>query len=345
MRSLFLSLCLLCFSVTAHAAGPALKSEEAYAMALFPQSAGWKLVSELPFPEELNDPKLAGELELMLQLSGELGSALCSERQSPIQALLERDGPGRMHMADLNGDGLPDIFYTGYSTCREGTSSLIWFATPSGSYKIEKNSEVRGKIVLLQHPEAERPPQFITWSPGCCGDSRDTYTIANIVDGGSWVRYANNWMLNPPGFLPGRHSGGITHQERLAVPGLLVLRLSPKIDDEYDHGFSDAWDIVSLGNIQAVYACQGIDLNNGATLLAWSEDGEWGLLALNAGHELTELFSTGYPDKVELGWAHKSQFRTAPEHDLTNPQMNVPADKAADARAGALPKSDKPTKE
>ena len=348
MRKALLFVSLLYSILAAPYVIAAEKPEAAYARALFPESAAWRAIEQFPFPDELESPELVDELELLLKLSGDYGRAFCSDSEFPMQKLLEFGQPlnmtsrgckdpsvspneraslGRFAKADLNGDGLSDIFYTGYSPCLEGTYSMIWFATPAGSYRIEKNSKIPGKIMLVQPVEPGQAPQFVTWSPGCCGDSRDTYAIGNVIDDASHTRYANNWMRDPAVFLPGFASGQTAGEKtRVIVPGLLLLRLSPKTDDEYDHGTSEAWDITSLGNIQSIYACNAIGpyLNSSASLLARSEDGEWGLLALDAEHGLAELFGIGYPEHVQLGWAHESQFRTIEKHERALSAAGIP---------------------
>lgn len=260
---------------------------------LFPETATWTSINKMPTLGKACLTRIEGELR-SAYLSSKLSNKHESKGCSFISRLFEDidDYAGFFHEADIDSDGVDDIIYSGWALCTEGYVTIIWFG--SDTHFVVRQESLWQTRTLSIFPD--NPPRLGSVAVGCCSDPEDEYLLGTLV--------------NPRMHGQRRITKHTTIPEVLLEPTKfrvraeeLVLRSSPKVEDQYDELASEFMFAAVFGNILSRYL-PGME----GTILGQDKQGtssHWYFVLLDGDWS---RFRTHSPFGVNVGWVDASSI-------------------------------------
>ena len=154
-----------------------------------------------------------------------------------------------IRLADVDGDGIKDVIYTGQALCEEGALSIIWYGTETETDQWTiSNSKLHkwGVEVLRFLPQPET--KISSFEPGCCGAIADRYLLGYLHNPYRLQRLSVLNLVSlkfPEELLP--------EPEPRLLKTKSTLRYSPVEIDDYDESTSEFLDHAVFGNVQRKY--------------------------------------------------------------------------------------------
>ncbi len=255
---------------------------------LFPESASWQTLADLPEP----DPSwLARQLErirLFHRLSPETKSGPCSTIGRLTGDSTYR-ASGLFRVLDVDADGTKDLLYSGGSPCAEAPVTLIWMhAWPD----VTDRAPLQFPFELLK-VQPGPDPNMVLAKPGCCGDPMTSYLSSRLSRPHSGTQFAIDTRME----LPSPNLEIPTAETRFTAESELVLRSEPTVNDAYDASQSDFAGRAVFGNVSRKYM-RGVT----ARVLGSVTDPQgarWSLVAVDRSH-LPQVFYEAWP--ADVGW-------------------------------------------
>jgi len=214
---------------------------------LFPETSTWGTLTRKVDGDTLKriKPKLIGAYT-----KSKIGKEKESEDCSFIERVFseEYSFPQGFYSYDADGDGVPDIIYTGSSHCNEGGSTLIWFSR-GDEYAVDQ--DVFWDVLTLRIKPGQ-PVRLTSVSVGCCGSDNDEYFVGILKN----VRMDGIRSITTGTVLPEKQG---KRQPFIADKKEFSLRSSPIENDDYDPEGSAIRAVAVLGNILSKYlpGCTG----------------------------------------------------------------------------------------
>lgn len=207
---------------------------------LFPESRSLPLFSSYP---SLSAGELAGvknSLATAFRAKASGQSFLEGQGCSFSERVFEAGDPAGFRRFDLNGDGFPDIVYSGSALCAEGDGTVIWLGSPDG-YTLDEPA-MWPLLLLRVAPDGKKT---ISVERGCCGAITDTYAFGN------YQNFRQNEVLQITREL--QLPAHLLLPRTFAVVRQTKLRATPVVRDAYNDGKSYFLGHATFGNTVRTY--------------------------------------------------------------------------------------------
>ncbi len=255
----------------------------------FPETAAWVSVADAPVVERADFDRIKEQLR-----SAYRGSRMTDAEEdndcSFISRALDEANRTSFRRLDVDGDGIPDILYTGSGLCREGGATLVWFGRNNG---FEIRQPALWAAVTLKVLPANKPR--ISWAEAaCCGGTVDEYGVGDL-DNIRMVEVVKTANFAEP---PKTH---YPKPEQFKNARETVLRSSPRRLDAYDASLSEVQGAAVFGNILSKFL-PGV---TGKALAEYRDRGgrAWCFVLLDDSNDVLRYHS---PFSVNAGWVEKS---------------------------------------
>jgi hypothetical protein len=271
----------------AHAAGAAASSPERTSRILFPETSGWRAFDSLPVPDAA---VLEREKSRLRSIYDETPQDLLMERAECsfiTRALDEHFDIGRFRSLDVDGDGNPDVVYSGDAECSEGDVTVIWFGDARGGLA-KRNVTIIPLRLLRLEPVGRR--RFSSVKVGCCASAVDEYFMGDMRNPRLFARLRMFKRLVLP-------DGMVTASGAFVADGETVVRTSPVVNDEYDPNMSRAMVHAVFGTVAARYLAGA----KGAIVASYTDSAgtAWRLIVFDEASRALRLES---PYGTDAGW-------------------------------------------
>jgi hypothetical protein len=255
---------------------------------LFPETIDWQPMDSFPMPEMKSLLREKWRLR-SIYLKTRKGALMEEPECSFItRALYEHFDMSSFRSDDIDGDGFADIVYSGSAECNEGDAAVIWYGATGGL--ADRNVTIIPFRVLTIETGGLR--RISSVSIGCCAGIVDEYFIGDLKNPRRFARVRVPKILDLPRAMEIASKGYVSRNE-------LILRTSPKRDDEYDTVASDFMARAVFGNIIAKY----LPGAKGQILSTFKDAAgmEWALLLVDNASRVLRFES---PYDADVGWAH-----------------------------------------
>ncbi|NJC88580.1 MAG: hypothetical protein FIB02_08625 [Desulfuromonas sp.] len=253
---------------------------------LFPESKTWMDIGSLPALDKETYSR-DNWLYRKYYIENKTTEAEDADCSTINRLLYENDSLRGFRTYDLNSDGIKDIIYTGGAECREGDLTLVWVSNGSRGFNIIHHQYALLKINIKGTVE----DNVVSVAIGCCADPVDEYYLGTLL----YPRSKQACRVNKSLELP---MGLVAANRLYKAEKELVLRLSPKVDDEYNRDFSEFANRAVFGNIEAKY----LPGAEGTIIATYIDVGgkNWGLIAVSKN---SMPLLTHSPNDTNVGWA------------------------------------------
>ena len=190
---------------------------------------------------------------------------------------------------DVNGDGQPDVVYSGPSGCAEGYRTDVWLKQ-GHSYQYDARFAANGMLLRVLPGQS---PGYVMVDIGCCADPVDGYVLRK--PGGGLMTYRTlKQTMQYVDSKPIEMAGTLTHS--------LTLRSSAEEKDEFDEATSEIFESAVYGNVVARFMAGA----KFSALAALRNNGDlWYFVAVPRQGRMYREYS---PAGVDAGWVKAAEL-------------------------------------